>query len=254
MINNTRELLVNIAKKAPWLIESTENCAPMPIRENSHQVIDDIRDYHLTIIADSGRVYRQYLTIKIENDRLKIDKPFKWQDSTTSFHVFFRNNSKVWKFFLVEDAENGATVLSARIPEKIYTLLKRRHRRVPAPAGTKAIFKNHNNLIDIVHVKNISEGGMLICDNSSVSRYPMHSMINEIFLTIPPDAGSKENGTTHRVLPFITKGKITRIYQDINSSIVHYGISFQHENANLYKRFNQVVSDFENHLRQNVTS
>lgn len=249
MKDNNLELLGNIVRKAPWLIDGKETYASTSIQENACEVIDNIKNYHLTIITDTGRVYRQYLTITVDKGRMNIDKPYKWANSTTSFHVFFRSISNSWQFFHVDNAKPGVLAVSAKIPNKIYSLLKRRHRRIPAPSGTKVIFKNHNNMTNFMHVKNISEGGMLICGNSSVNKHPLNSMINEVFLTIPPDIEGEETSAAHRVLPFITKGKIVRTYQDLDSSISHYGISFQHENLNLSKRFNQVVSDFENHLR-----
>lgn len=250
MFCNNLELLGNIEKKAPWLIDDNEIYAPATINENARQVINDIRNYHLTIMADNGRVYRQYLTIYIENGKINIDKPFKWLDTTKSFHVFFLNKNKKWHFFQIHNAKTGNSTISAKIPDKIYTLLRRRHRRVPAPTGTKVIFKNPSCIIDIMHVKNISEGGMLICDNSRVNKYPLDSTINEIFLTIPPDKKSGATNTSHRVLPFITQGRVIRSYLDKETSISHYAISFQHENINFSKRFNQVINDFENCLRE----
>ena len=69
MLDNSLAVIDNLAIKAPWLVENEELCNPTEIKKSSLQIINDIRNHHLTIITNKGRVYRQYLTINIENGK-----------------------------------------------------------------------------------------------------------------------------------------------------------------------------------------
>ena len=130
MMNNRAELLVNIIRRAPWLIKGGEDFFPELVSKNAKQNIEEMRDNQLTIICESGNVYRQKLGIKILNNNLKIDKPTHWDEPSDTFYLFFRARDKTWNFFLVENSICYPSFFSAPVPDKIYTMQKRKHCRI----------------------------------------------------------------------------------------------------------------------------
>lgn len=241
MTSNYTELLINITRKAPWLLEEDKTYFPENAPEDAQQILDSITDYDLTIITEEGRIFKQYLILRLKDERVLIDKPYEWDDSVASFHIFFRSRDNHWNFFRVSGAKSAQAIISARIPARICVLQKRRFKRALPPLGTKAIFRNDHNLIDSAFIHDISEGGMLIWSGITDAGYQVNSVIREIFISLPTEEPNSETNTFHRVLPYITRGKIVRMCTDQSSSISHYGVSFIHENILLNKRFNSLI-------------
>ncbi len=245
MTFSSSELLININRKAPWIMEGEKTFFPESIHGDTQQLLDGIKDYNLTIITNKGRVFKQYVILKLEEGKVLIDTPFEWDCSVTSFHVFFRNKNNIWNFFEASEAESNETTITIGIPEKIFLLQKRRFKRALTPIGTKVLFKNDSNLIDTAFVHDISEGGMQIWSGESKAGYQVDSILNEIFISLPANGNIGEAENFQRVLPYITKGKIVRTQVDEESLITHYGVSFIHENKILYKRFNTMIADLK---------
>ena len=248
MKSNNAELLINITRKAPWLMGEDKTFFPESVQGNVQRTLDSIKDYNLTIITDTGRAFKQYLILRIQGDKVVIDTPFEWDDSVTSFHVFFRDKDNRLYFFQVSGAESNQTTISAGIPDTISVLQKRRFKRAMTPVGTKVLFRNDNNLIDSAFVHDISEGGMLIWTGDPKAPYHANSTLSEIFISLPAGETKGEAETFHRVLPYVTKGKIVRVNTDQFSSISHYGVSFIHDDILLNKRFNALIVQLKDQI------
>ena len=105
---------------------------------------------------------------------------------------------------------------------------KRRFIRVPAPKDATAIYNNKKGGIDRIHIKDLSLGGMLLCDNSTGEKHSTGSVINNIYLNIHVgdfDAGSK-------FYVYIGKGEIVRSFFDEASQSIYYGIEFLNSSSN----------------------
>lgn len=243
MASNNAELLIKITRKAPWILDEDKSFFPECVQDGAQHIIDSIKDFNMTIVTESGRVFKQYLIIKAMDSKVLIDKPFEWDDSVSSFHLFFKNRNNLWNFFHASGAKSDQDTISIETPDIIYLLQKRRFKRALTPLGTKVLFKNDSKLIDSAFVHDISEGGMLIWTGSPTPGYPVDSIMHEIFISLPAGKQGGETNKFHRVLPYITKGKIVRKQTDQSSLISHYGVSFIHDNIPLNKRFNSLIAD-----------
>ncbi len=238
----------NLAKTAPWLIDDGTNLFAETLPGTVSELLGGIRDNRLTIITGEGQVFEQYQTLEINHGKIKVEKPYGWKDSTDSFHVFFRNQESSWNFFQVNDVTCYPSALQMSPPEKIYFLQRRRYRRVLAPLGTKAIFKGLDNRIDTAHVQDLSEGGMLMCVNSAKDKFPSDSIINEIFITIPPKIKKDQTNIVRRITPLINSGKVVRTFYDHEHSISYYGISFFSNSSYVKESVNRLVTYLESLL------
>jgi hypothetical protein len=238
-------LRANLARNAPWLIEGGSNIYPEPLQGSSSELLAGIRDNRLTIITDSGQVYEQYQTLEIVKGKIKIEKPYGWKESTKSFHVFFKNRNGNWNFFAAKTTECYPLTLLIQSPKKVFALQKRRYQRILAPIGTKALFKGDRNRIDSAHVHDISESGMLICVNSGRDRYMDDSIINEIFITIPPKIKKDQDNIARRITPLISNGKVVRNFYDQEHSISYYGVSFLYSSGYVKESVSRLVTYLE---------
>ncbi|MCK5504283.1 MAG: PilZ domain-containing protein [Thermodesulfovibrionia bacterium] len=239
MTGNSTDLILNLARNAPWLIAGGNNVFPEVIRGDSHEILSEIKNNRLTIITERGQVYELYQSLAIINGKIQIDKPFGWRDgSPESFHVFFRNRHGNWNYFPAEDVVYYPSVLQIKAPAKVYYLEKRGYHRVKTPIGTKVIFKGHNNHRDGAHVKDISEGGMLIFHNSGKSKYPVDSIINEILITTPLDRTT----AGRRIVPLISKGEVVRTFYDHKQGISYCGVKFFHKSAYVQEKIRDLVT------------
>jgi hypothetical protein len=247
MTSYNTDLLVNISRKAPWILEDDQTFFPENVQGDAMQALDNIKDYDLTLITESGRVFRQYLILRLKGDKVIIDKPSEWDDSVTSFHVFFRNSDNKWNFFQVNGSTYNQEAITVMKPYSIYLLQKRRFKRTLTPLGTRVIFRNDRQMIDSAFIHDISEGGMHIWTSGPRESYLVNSIIDEVFISLPTEEDhSGASDTSHRVLPYITKGKIMRTNTARSSSISHYGVSFIHENILLQRRFNSLIAALRN--------
>jgi hypothetical protein len=226
MTDTNRILLSNLTRNAPWLIEGRTDLFPEALQEPVSELIRGIRDNPLTIISDGGQIYEQYQCLEIANGEIKIEKPSGWEDSTGSFHVFFKNKNNLWNFFLAQNTNCYPSEIIIGPPEKIFFLQRRRYKRVHAPNGTRATFKGPDNHIDSAHVKDISEGGMQICISSTKDKFPSGSIINEIFITTPPMRRRNQEHITRWTIPLVNSGKVVRSFYDQDHYVSRYGISF----------------------------
>ena len=88
MTGNSTDLILNLARNAPWLIDGGNNVFPEVIRGDSHEIISEIKNNRLTIITERGQVYEHYKSRDIINGKIRIEKPFDWRETTESFHFF----------------------------------------------------------------------------------------------------------------------------------------------------------------------
>jgi len=245
MVNNNNELL--IAKSLGWLGEDEKDIFQDSSMENTENFLTSIKDnnFFLTIISDNGRIYQQSLPVRISRDEILIKKPDGWENKFKSFHVFFPKIDNKWNFFSANVKGHSSDILTINIPGKVYFLQKRGHRRFPVPPGTKAFFKENGAMdIDIVQVQDISAGGMLICQRPSGDKYSIDSLINQIFIMIPPIIENGEISSSKKISPLITQGKIVHSFFNQETSLACYGISFLYQSSYIKK----IVTDFVDEL------
>ena len=210
------------------------------------QVIRAVKDHDLTIITNRGDVLREKLFIKARAGKVSVDKPSEWNDNSSSLHLFFRNNRGCWSFFKAPSIVTHKSSLSLPMPDTIYTLQNRRYPRIPAPMGTEAIFRNQKNRVDTVFVKNISEGGMLICTGFKEDRLRLNSFIDDIFITVPSTNLGRASLETHRVLPLISRGQVIRNFTEPSSALSYYGLSFLHDSSYLRQQLHELLTNLQN--------
>ncbi|MBU0482694.1 MAG: hypothetical protein KKG47_16495 [Proteobacteria bacterium] len=243
MMNNRAELLVNIARRAPWLLGGNEAFFPEIVDIDIRELIKD-KDEHLTIICDNGQVYRQKLSLSIINDELKIDKPANWEDSSDSFHVFFRCPERGRYFFPITNAVSYPSVFSAPVPGTIYTLQRRRSRRIETTGNMSVIFRDETNVLNNAHIQNISVGGMMICESCTSDRYQMHSLIRDIFISVNTAYDRDTDTASRKIWPLISKGRIVRSIFNKEKSLAQYGIMFMHESSYVKETLNLLINGF----------
>lgn len=239
MTSNYADLMININRNAPWLLGENKTFITENIQEDVRRVLSDISGSNLVIITGSGRLFQQHLALWLEDDKLMIDKPFEWDNEDTLFDVFFRRKG-IWNFFRISGAEADQARIYAKRPKTICLLQKRLFQRTALPVGSKIVFRDQESLIDFAFLHDISEGGMLICEEGAMPRYPINSIIYDISIAFPAEELSDES--PHRVLPYIPKGEIVRVHTDKSLSVSHYGVSFIHQEIALYRRFNSLVA------------
>jgi hypothetical protein len=201
-----------------------------------------IRDNSLNIITADGQIYEQYQSLEIDNGKIKIEKPSGWEDSTGSFHVFFKNKNSLWNFFLAQNTVCYPSELIISPPEKIFFLQRRRYKRALAPNGTRATFKGPDNHIDSAHVKDISEGGMQICISSTKDKFSTGSIINEIFITTPPMRRSNHANITRWTIPLVNSGKVVRSFFNQDHSVSRYNISFSCDSDDVKENIRRMIT------------
>ncbi len=236
------DLILNIARNSPWLNGEGENLFPEVVRGDISEILSEIRENRLTIITERGQVYEQRQPLNIINGKIQIEKPFGWRDTNKSFYFFFRNRHGIWNYFPAINAASYPSILQINLqikpPEEIYYLQKRRYHRVATPIGTKVIFRKIGNHMASARVKDISEGGMLVFHNSGKDRYPVDSIIKEIFITISP----KQTTGSRRIAPLINKGEVVRAYCDHEQGISYYGVRFLYKSAYVKEKTRDLVT------------
>lgn len=105
---------------------------------------------------------------------------------------------------------------------------KRRFMRVPAPKEATAIFNNEKGGIDRIHIRDLSLGGMLICDSNKGKKRSAGSVVNNIYLNIR--VGDLDTGSKFYI--FIGKGEIVRSFIDEASQAIYYGVEFFNNSSN----------------------
>lgn len=241
--DSNTNLILNLARNAPWLIDDGTNVFPEVLPGDCHKILEEIRDSRLTIITEQGQVYEQHQSLALIDGKLRINKPLEWRDeSAESFYVFFRNQHSNWNYFHAEEVLSYPSFLQINPPGKIYFLQQRRYHRVETPIDTRVIFKGSDNRMDSAHVKDISEGGMLIYDNSVKNKYPVDSIIKEIFITIPPN-----QTTAGRIIaPLISTGEVLRTFYDHKQGATCYGVRFFYKSAYVKEKIHSFVTFLEN--------
>ncbi|MEN8135781.1 MAG: PilZ domain-containing protein [Thermodesulfobacteriota bacterium] len=235
------DLVLNLARNSPWLNEEGKNLYPEVIRGDANEILSEIRDNHLTIVTEKGQVYEQHQPLDISNGKIQIEKPLGWHETTELFYFFFQNRYSAWNYFPVINMVSHPSALQINLPDKVYYLQKRRYTRKTTPIGTRALFKGNDNHMDSAHVKDLSEGGMLIFHNSGKDKYPLDSIINEIFITIPPDQTSGDR----RITPLINRGEVVRTFYDHEQGISYYGTRFFYKSAYVREKVRDLVTCLE---------
>ena len=115
---------------------------------------------------------------------------------------------------------------------------KRRFKRIPAPVGTTALFKNIDGSLEKLHVRDISVIGMLVCGYNSAKRYPINSTINDILIDIPPD----ELNAGSRISLLIDNCKIVRSFFEQDSKILCHGIELTYKSSYLKEKIESLVN------------
>ena len=241
--------LYNRLEDLGWLIKGVDSLFPETCDKRLEQLLDGYEDCSppLTLITESGKSYQHEAEIQTKNDRLVLKRPGDWENPGGPFHLFFQGVDKYWYFFQTSVMHGGTQSLQINIPDKIYYLQRRRHKRVTAPSGTRAIFKTNDKIMDSVHVTDISVGGMLICSGTPINKYPVNSLINEIFIAIPPKVdGSVCKSRT--ILPLIREAKVVRSFIEQDTSLTCFGFSFNHGGSYEVEKLDKLVDDIDNQL------
>lgn len=249
MAEEYADLMTKVTRAAPWILGDGKTFLMEDSHEDVQQVLGAISGFNLVIISERGKLFQQHLAVWIKDDRLLIGMPFGWNKAESSFDVFFRRKG-VWNFFRISGAEADRTKMYCKIPKSIGALQRRLFPRLSLAIGAKAVFKDQKNLIGFAFLHDISEAGMWICVDGGMPRYRINANIHDISISIPPP--KQVDFDAEMVLPYISKGKIVRINQDTLLSISHYGISFIHEEAMRYRKFNLLMSALKNQAAATV--
>lgn len=231
-------------------IEGSDSLFPEISAKNMGQILNGCEECHLplTILTEGGEIHQHESEVKLRDNVLEFDLPLNWQIPDGFFHLFFQGVDNCWYFIPGSELGDLPGAFSLALTDPIYCLQRRRYKRVSAPSGTRAIFKLDNTIMDSVHVTDISAGGMQVCSGISSERYPVNSLINEIFIAIPP----KTNGSvckSRRIMPLIRQGKIVRSFVDQESHLSCFGVSFSNDSSYVRKNLEELVGYIENSLR-----
>jgi hypothetical protein len=191
-------------------------------------MLDEAREQHLflVLVTEAGLAFPQSLLISLVRDAMHIDKPLDWDDSITTFRVFFRSKGGRWLFFKAENAQPMPFSLFVEVPAQIGVLQRRSHPRIKVPQGTKAIVKKDGRMLNSFYVRDISPAGMLVCTASPSSGLSLESVLNDIVIALP------DNGTKlGRLLTPIDQGQVVRTFFEEESNIHCHGIAFNYESA-----------------------
>ena len=231
-----------LLQKIGWLIEGADNLFPEASNQTLNQITSGVENNRLplTIITENGKTYQLEAKIKIKNEMIDFARPSGWDTPSGFFHVFFQKVGKCWHFFQARELPGDSASLRLTLPDTIYFLQKRRYRRIPAPSGTRAIFKFNNTLMDSVHVTDISVGGMLMCASTLGKNYPVNALLSEIFLAIPSKIDG-EGCHSRIILPLIRQGKVVRSFVDHKSCLSCYGVSFAQESSSVAENLKELV-------------
>ncbi len=116
--------------------------------------------------------------------------------------------------------------------------------RIAVPKGTTALFRNSKNHRNAVYVRDISEVGMLIYDNSPENRYHVDSFINDIFVNIPNKAGSGGLIVGSKVVClFVNQAKVVRYCPDHTTYTTCYGVSFLGANKYIKEKISNIINN-----------
>ena len=225
---------IDLTSHTSWLLEGGKDLFPEPIPDYVSELLREITDNHLAIITD-----------EIHNEKIQIGKPSGWNDSVTSFHVFFKNKYNIWNYFRAENITPYQSFILFSPPTKVFFLQRRRCKRIAAPTGTKVIFREMGHEIDSAYVQDVSAGGMLIGINSAKTKYPSGSIIHEMLITIPPKTKSGKKNIIRKIIPVILNGKVVRTFYDRERLISCYGISFLFKNDSSKIDVNNLISYIE---------
>jgi hypothetical protein len=206
-------------------------------RERIDTTLSEARGNHLSLalVAEDGRVFTQSLLISLSDDGLLIDKPLEWDDSISTFRLFFRGLNGRWLFFRTGVTQVMPFSLSLARPREVFVLQRRSHQRVMVPQGTRAILKKDGRLLNSFYVRDLSPAGMLVCTASPSTGLHMESILNDIVISLP-DNGAKLGW----VLPPIDKGQVVRTFVDEESQIYCHGIAFNYDSDYIRAALGQI--------------
>ena len=229
-----------------WFLKNRDDLFAEQLKVSAAELLSESGNSHLAIVSEDGKIYEQHQFLKIQNEKIQLNRPPNWQSHNSSFHLLLKNKGNIWNFFSPKNITTYQSFFLFNPPQKIFFLQRRRYKRVAAPAGTKAIFRGPEQEVDCAHIQNISEGGMLIGKNSGIEKYPIGTIINEILIAIPSKTKKGLKNVSRKIIPVISKGKIVRSLLNQERSISSYGLSFLLERENSRKEIRDLVTYLEN--------
>ncbi len=121
-----------------------------------------------------------------------IDKPEDWPHSRTNIKVIFRNAANLTCYFTCNVTAAQEETISLSLPDTLYMLQRRAHFRVDLPMNSTATFMYKKKKCKL-NIKDLSAGGMLICDTDNPEIPAKGQLINNISISIPAFAANEEN-------------------------------------------------------------
>jgi len=219
-------------ERAPWEIKS-DHYGRLDSPELLKKSLNVIKDDHVLLVLASldGHRYGNTILINFDQDGMIIDKPNNFDESSIDvFRIYFKDILGVWSFFQVQtiSANEPDMTVSSSYPDALYRLQTRQYHRVDVPEGTRAVFREHDQVRDGGFVKDISAGGMLICTGKQEEQFPPNTVINDINITLPLSPKFQPKDDEEIVeLPVIKQGRIVRTFEDSITNQICHGVAFE---------------------------
>lgn len=172
------------------------------------------------------REYQSRLTFIVDytEEKVLIDKPKDWPGTHNIIRIAFRNSANLWCHFSGKVIAESTETLYLTFPVELYMLQRRAYFRINLPEGSKASFTHNGKKCKLI-VKDLSAGGMLICDTDNIDPPEKGKTINNISIIIPKE--DTEKGQESRTLRFrIKAGEIVRSRVNELAHSSYLGIQF----------------------------
>jgi len=102
------------------------------------------------------------ILVSADNNSLTIDRPRDWPGRRKKIKVIYRDEAKVWNYFITEVIAEYKDTLKTTFPTQLFRLQRRAHFRIAMPASCTASFRRKNDKFSNIMVNDISIGGMSI--------------------------------------------------------------------------------------------
>lgn len=161
----------------------------------------------------------------IVDNKILIDKPVDWPDSTkgkagndNKIRVVFKDNAKKWNHFNAIVTSQSKDTLRLSYPKVLYRLERREYYRIHAPGGSHLSFRCNQNRYDKGILNDFSAGGMLF--SMAGTTKITDSIIEDINISLP-------GADDIRKYINVDRGEVIRAIPDRQSELVSFGVSFQ---------------------------
>jgi len=128
------------------------------------QAITGLKERHRFIIL----LHKDYqsgntVLVSVDHDSLTIDRPLDWPGLHKKIRVIYRDESKVWNYFVAKIIAESKDTLKITFPTQLFRLQRRAHFRVAMPADCVTSFMRKDEEFSNIMVNDLSVGGMSIC-------------------------------------------------------------------------------------------